>query len=156
MGCPILLAGDRMGKCRPRTLPDKTGREDLGKGPWTDGFPLCLWASSGLNMIILCWSPSEAHRQGAQPKKTVWWRVLPRAHHRAPRSEVGFLVLAPKATPWDHPGVLSGSCPALLQQMCPVALFHFLSLLALLASSHCGVFNLYKPPSACASPHPTI
>ena len=130
MGCPILLAGDRMGKCRPRTLPDKTGREDLGKGPWTDGFPLCLWASSGLNMIILCWSPSEAHSQGAQPKKTVWWRVLPRAHHRAPRSEVGLLVLAPKATPWDHPGVQSGSCPTLLQQMCPVALFHFLSLLA--------------------------
>ena len=58
-----------MGKCRPRTLPDKTGREDLGKGPQTDGCPLCLWASSGLKRTILCWSPSESYPQGSQPKK---------------------------------------------------------------------------------------
>lgn len=72
VGRPVLPAGDRMGKCRPRTLPDKAGREHLGKGPWTDGCPLCLWASSGLNRTIHCWSPSESHPQGAQPKKEQW------------------------------------------------------------------------------------
>lgn len=111
-----------MGKCRPRTLPGKTGREDLGKGPGTDGCPLCLWASSGLNRTILCWSPSESHPQGAQPKKEQWGGVCCPGPARAPRSEAGLLVLAPKGSPWDHPDVQSGSRPSMLQHVSPCCL----------------------------------
>lgn len=143
-----------MGKRRSRTLPDKTGREDLGKGPWTDGFLLCLWASSGLNMIILCWSPSEAHRQGAQPEKEqcggeccpgpiigrlglrwAFWSLHPRPPHG--------ITLACRL---DRAPCCFSKCVPLL------SFIFYLYWLRLLASSHCGVFNLYKPPSACASP----
>lgn len=79
--------------------------------------------------------------------------------HRVPRSEVGLPVLAPGAL---APHGITPTCsldrsPRCFSKCVPLLSFIFyLYWLLPLASSHAGVFNLYKLPLQPVPPHPTI